>query len=50
MNRFMWQPAQSRCLNFAKVAQAIKAFSHTLDYLLSFEFGAPMTAVDDTGH
>jgi len=27
----MWQPAQSRCLNFAEQAQAIKAFSHTLD-------------------
>ena len=28
MNRFMWQPAQSRCLNFANAAHEIKAF-HT---------------------
>jgi len=26
----MWQPAQSRCLNFDEQAQAIKAFSHSL--------------------
>jgi hypothetical protein len=26
----MWQPAQSRCLDFAEPDQAIKAFSHTL--------------------
>jgi len=27
----MWQPAQSRYLDFAEQAQAIKAFSHSLD-------------------
>jgi len=26
----MWQPAQSRCLNFANRAREIKAFSHSL--------------------
>jgi len=26
----MWQPAQSRYLDFAEQAQAIKAFSHSL--------------------
>jgi hypothetical protein len=31
MNRFMGEPAQSRCLDFADQAQAIKAFSHGLD-------------------
>jgi hypothetical protein len=30
MNRFMWQPAQSRCLDFAEQARASKAFSHSL--------------------